>query len=97
MTLLKNHVLTDSSQCSSTCRFPGMQKVFLPSNRKRFQIDALELTKLGLKLTKVDSNLWYKQHKWGHYEDNILVFAKEPMAIMNELEKMYVIKRSGIP
>ncbi len=38
MTLLKNHLLTDSS----TCKLPGMQKLFLPSNRESLQIDSLE-------------------------------------------------------
>ena len=62
-----------------------------------------QLTKLGFKPTKADSDLWYKQHELGHYEyiaryvDDIMVFAKDPMAIMKELEKVYVLKGVGSP
>ena len=62
-----------------------------------------QLTKLGFKPTKADSDLWYKKHNLGHYEyiaryvDDIMVFAKDPMAIMKELEKVYVLKGVGSP
>ena len=62
-----------------------------------------QLSKLGFKPTKADSDLWFRQHEWGHYEyiaryvDDIMVFAKDPMAIMKELEKVYVLKGDGAP
>ncbi|MEM7375623.1 MAG: reverse transcriptase domain-containing protein, partial [Bacteroidota bacterium] len=60
------------------------------------------LTKQGFKPSYADPDLWYRFHN-GQYEyiaryvDDIIAFAKDPMKIMNELQKDYVMKGVGTP
>ena len=60
------------------------------------------LAKQGFKPSLADQDLWYRKHN-GHYEyvaryvDDIIAFAKDPMAIMEELRKEYVMKGVGAP
>ena len=61
-----------------------------------------QLILLGFIQSKYDHDLWIKD-KVDHYEylatfvDDILVWSKDPMAIMSELKKVYVLKGVGIP
>jgi hypothetical protein len=58
--------------------------------------------KLGFKKTRHDLDLWMVD-KLSHYEylatyvDDILIWSKDPMAIIKSLEKTYTIKSVGIP
>ena len=53
--------------------------------------------------TKADADLWMRKHQDGHYEyiarfvDDVVAFAKDPMAVMQELAKTYVMKGVGAP
>ena len=61
-----------------------------------------QLIALGFKQTKYDHDLWIKD-KGDHYEylatfvDDILLWSKDPMSVMNELKKVYILKGVGIP
>ena len=63
---------------------------------------ACTLRNLGFKQSKYDMDLWYID-KGSHYEyiatfvDDLLVWSKDPMAIMKELEKIYILKGVGVP
>jgi hypothetical protein len=60
------------------------------------------LLRLGFKNTKHDPDLWMMD-KSSHYEylatyvDEILIWSKDPMAVIKVLEKMYMLKCVGIP
>jgi hypothetical protein len=60
------------------------------------------LQRLGFKKTKHDPDLWMVD-KSSHYEylaiyvDVILIWSKDPMAVINSLEKTYMLKSVGIP
>ena len=53
--------------------------------------------------TKADADLWMRKHQDGYYEyiarfvDDVVAFAKDPMAVMQELAKTYVMKGVGAP
>ena len=57
---------------------------------------------MDYKPSKADSDLWYKD-KGDHYEyiaryvDDILVWSKDPMKIMDELKTIYTLKGVGSP
>ena len=57
---------------------------------------------LGFRLSKADPNFWI-QDKRDHYEylasyvNDILVWSKDPMAVMEDLKKVYTMKGVGIP
>jgi hypothetical protein len=59
------------------------------------------LLSLGFKKTKHDSNLWMLDLS-SHYEylatyvDDILIWNKDPMAVIKSLEKTYILKIVGI-
>ena len=61
-----------------------------------------KLRKMGYRPSKADSDLWYK---WTgtHYEyiaryvDDVISFSKDPLKVMKELEKIYVLKGVGRP
>ena len=63
---------------------------------------ATQLIKLGFRPSKADFNLWMKD-MGTHYEyvatfvDDVLIWSKDPMAIMEELKKTYILKGVGIP
>jgi Reverse transcriptase (RNA-dependent DNA polymerase) len=56
----------------------------------------------GFNQSNYDHDLWIKD-KVDHYEhlatfvDDVLVWSKDPMAIMSELKKIYVLKGVGTP
>ena len=60
------------------------------------------LKSLGFKPSKADFDLWYKKMD-NHYEyiaryvDDVIVFSKDPMVIMEKLKKTYVMKGVGKP
>jgi hypothetical protein len=60
------------------------------------------LLRLGFKKTKHDPDLWMVD-KISHYEylttyvDDILIWSKDPMVVINSLEKTYKLKSVGIP
>jgi hypothetical protein len=60
------------------------------------------LLRLGFKKTKHDPDLWMMD-KSSHYEyletyvDDILIWSKDPMAVIKSLEKTYMLKSVGIP
>jgi hypothetical protein len=60
------------------------------------------LLRLGFKKTKHDPDLWMVD-KSSHYEylatyvDDILIWRKNPMAVIKALEKTYMLKSVGIP
>jgi hypothetical protein len=60
------------------------------------------LLKLGFKKTEHDPDLWIVD-KSSHYEylaahmDNILIWSKDPMAVIKSLEKIYILKSVDIP
>jgi hypothetical protein len=60
------------------------------------------LLRLGFKKTKHDPDFWMVD-KSSHYEylatyvDDILIWSKDPMAVIKALEKIYMLKSVGIP
>ena len=64
---------------------------------------SVKLSKLGFHPTKADPDLWMREHAEGHYEyiarfvDDVVAFAKDPLSIMKELERSYVMKGVGAP
>jgi Reverse transcriptase (RNA-dependent DNA polymerase) len=63
---------------------------------------SVKLRKMGFKPSKADPDLWFRKHG-DHYEyiarfvDDVIAFSKDPMAIMKELEKNYIMKGVGKP
>ena len=63
---------------------------------------AESLLRLGFKKNKHGPDLWMID-KSSHYEylatyvDNILIWSKDPMAVIKSLEKTYLLKSVGIP
>ena len=60
------------------------------------------LLRLGFKKTKHDPDLWMVD-KSSHYEylatyvDDILIWRKDPMAVIKSLEMIYLLKNVSIP
>ncbi len=60
------------------------------------------MLRLGFKKTKHDPDLWMID-KTSHYEylatyvDDILIWSKDPMAVIKSSEKIYLLKNVGIP
>jgi hypothetical protein len=60
------------------------------------------LLRLDFKKTKHDPDLWMVENT-SHYEylatyvDDILIWSKDPMAVIKSLEKTYMLKSVGIP
>jgi hypothetical protein len=58
--------------------------------------------RIGFKKTKHDPDLWMVD-KTSHsdylatYVDDILIWSKDPMAVIKALEKTYILKGVGIP
>jgi hypothetical protein len=75
----------------------------LKSSSARFHEHlSIRLRQMGYKPSKADPDLWYK--KVGeHYEyvarfvDDVISFSKDPMTIMKDLEKHYIMKGVGKP
>jgi hypothetical protein len=60
------------------------------------------LLRLGFKKTKHDDDLWMvdksSQYEYlATYVDDILIWRKDPMAVIKSLEKTYMLKSVGIP
>ena len=75
----------------------------LRSSAARFHEHLSEkLRKMGFRPSKADPDLWFRKHGT-HYEyiarfvDDVIAFSKDPMAIMKELEKNYIMKGVGKP
>jgi hypothetical protein len=75
----------------------------LKTSAARFHEPLIEsLTRLGFKKTKHDTDLWMVD-KLSHYEylatymDGNLIFSKDHMAVRKSLEKIYMLKKEGIP
>jgi hypothetical protein len=75
----------------------------LKTSAARFHEHLIEsLLRLGFKKTKHDLDLWMVD-KSSHYEylvtqvDDILIWSKDPMAVIKALEKTYMSKSVGIP
>jgi hypothetical protein len=76
---------------------------WLKTSAARFHEHLSEsLLRLRFKKTKHDPDLWIVD-KPSHYEylatyvDDILVWSKDPMAVIKSLEKTYMLKNVGIP
>jgi hypothetical protein len=60
------------------------------------------LLRLGFQKTKHDPDFWMVERS-SHYEylatyvDVILIWSKDPMAVIKSLEKTYMLKNVGIP
>ena len=63
---------------------------------------AEKLRQLGFKPSKFDCDFWYKD-VGSHYEylatfvDDLLVWSKDPMSIIQELKETYILKGVGVP
>jgi hypothetical protein len=64
---------------------------------------AAKLRSMGFKPSKTDSDLWFKK-KDGHYkyiatyvDDSILAFSKDPMKLIQEVKKDYILIGIGTP
>jgi hypothetical protein len=75
----------------------------LKTSAARFHEHLIEsLLTLGFKKTKHDPDLWMV-YKSSHYEylatyvDDILIWSKDPMAVIKALEKTYMLNSVGIP
>ena len=75
----------------------------LKSSSARFHEHfSVALRKLGYRPSKADPDLWIKQVD-DHYEyiaryvDDVIVFSKNPLFIINELKKTYIMKDVGKP
>ena len=61
-----------------------------------------KLRKMGLRPSKAGPDLWFRKHE-NHYEyfarfvDDVIAFSKDPIAIMKELERNYIVKGVGKP
>jgi Reverse transcriptase (RNA-dependent DNA polymerase) len=59
--------------------------------------------KMGYCPSKADPDLWMKRFEDGHYEyiaryvDDVIAFSRDPMPIMLELQKEYIMKGVGKP
>ena len=76
----------------------------LKTSSARFhELTTTHFAKLGFKPCKADPDLLIKHHPDGHYEyiarfvDDVIAFAKDPLAIMKILEQTYVMKGVGAP
>jgi hypothetical protein len=75
----------------------------LKTSAARFHAHLSEsFLRLGFKKTKHDPDLWMVDRS-SHYEylatyvDDILIWIKDPMAVIKALEKTYMLKSVGIP
>jgi hypothetical protein len=75
----------------------------LKSSSARFHEHlSVRLRQMGYLPSKADPDLWYKKVE-DHYEyvarfvDDVISFSKNPMAIMKDLEKHYIMKGVGKP
>jgi hypothetical protein len=75
----------------------------LKTSAARFHEHLAEsLLRLGFKKTKHDPDLWMID-KTSHYAylatcvDDILIWSKDPMAVIKSLEKICLLKNVGIP
>jgi hypothetical protein len=60
------------------------------------------LLRLGFKKTKHDPDLWIVDKSSNYeclvtYMDDILIWSKDPMAVIKALETTYILKSVGIP
>ena len=76
----------------------------LRSSAARFhEVTTVHFAKMGFKPTKADPDLLMRKHEDGHCEhlarfvDDVIAFAKDPLSIMKELEKTFVMKGVGAP
>ena len=76
----------------------------LKSSSARFHEHLSEHVKgLGFKPSKADPDLWMKKCEDGHYEylaryvDDVIAFSRDPMKIMEELQRIYIMKGVGNP
>ena len=64
---------------------------------------ACKLRKMGYVPSKADADFWMKRHKDGHYEyianyvDDVISFSKDPMSVIEEIKKDYMLKGVGEP
>src|SRR5688572_31562350 len=77
--------------------------IWLKSSAARFHEHlSVALRKLGFRPSKVDPDFCIRD-KGDHYDyiaryvDDVIVFSKDPMAVMTELKKTYTIKDAGMP
>ena len=75
----------------------------LKTSAARFQEHLADILRsLGFKPSKTDSNLWYRDNG-DHYEycacyvDDLLIWSKDPMKIVKQLETVYELKGTGSP
>ncbi len=75
----------------------------LKSSAARFHEHlSVALRKLGFRPSKADPDFWIRD-KGDHYDyiaryvDDVIVFSKDPMAVMTELKKTYTMKDVGKP
>jgi hypothetical protein len=76
----------------------------LPTSGARYHEHlSAKLRKMGYKPSRADPDLWMTKTKEGHYEyiaryvDDVISFSKNPMAVMKQLQEIYVMKGVGKP
>ena len=76
----------------------------LQSSGARFhELTTVVLAEMGFKPTKADPVFLMRQHPDGHYEycarfvDDVIAVAKDPLSIMKDLEKRFLMKGVGAP
>jgi hypothetical protein len=75
----------------------------LKSSAARFHEHlAAKLRKMGFKPSRTDLDLWYRKvgdyyEYIATYVDDLLAFSKNPMALIEEVKKDYVLKGVGMP
>ena len=76
----------------------------LKSSGARFhELTTVFFKKLGFLPSKADSDLLMRKHEDGHYEyiacyvDDVIIFSKDPMAIMKKLQDKFTMKGVGEP
>jgi hypothetical protein len=75
----------------------------LKTSAARFHEHSIEsLLRLEFKKTKHDPGLWMvdmssRYEYLARYVDDILIWSKDPMAVIKSLEKAYMLKSVGIP
>jgi hypothetical protein len=73
------------------------------SSRRYAEHCSSKLRSMGYRPSRADPDLWIKRFPDGHYEyiaryvDDIIAFSRDPMSVMEEFKKTYLMKGVGKP
>jgi hypothetical protein len=73
------------------------------SSRRYAEHCSAKLRSMGYRPSRADPDLWIKRFSDGHYEyiaryvDDIIAFSRDPMTVMEEFKKTYLMKGVGKP